>query len=139
MQEINSAIGTINVETKIDDKFVSISLKKDKELIGLINFKLSREYGDLVAWIYVIEIKEKFQSKKLGDTLINLFEDYCKKERVAKVEGKFYPTNTNARPFYLKHGYDIYKDDYESYILKYLDYNKEKNYINNNQIDEIEV
>ncbi len=140
MEKINSAIGIVNVETKIEDKFISIMLKKDKELIGLINFKFSREHGDKVAWIYVIEVKEKFQSKKFGDILINLFEDYCKKERIKRVEGKFYPTNMNARPFYLKHGYEIYKEDYETYILKVLDYIKENNsYKAEKKEDEIEA
>ena len=107
----------VNANLSEDDN-KSIYLLNDYEMIGSIDFKVYPEKQKV--WIYKIEVKEKYQSRGYGEELLKLFEDYCRKHRIFYVEGKFYPENDHARPFYIKHGYEIYKEYYSTYIYKDL-------------------
>ena len=113
--------GTIEVcENNLDEDYKRISLvvESNKDEIGYVSFKI-KVNCEKTAWLQKIAVHEKYQSQKFGDMLIKLFEDYAVKHHCNIVEGKFYPTNQHARPFYIKHGYQILKEDYETYIYKY--------------------
>lgn len=76
------------------------------------------------AWIYKIETKTEFSRQGVGKALIDTFEFILSGKRINSIDGKFYPDNEYAKPFYEKNGYQIYKDDYETYVCKYLDTQK---------------
>ncbi len=105
---------------------IHLITKTDGEEIGFINFKFTN--NDSV-WLNLIKVHEKFQSQGYGDILIELFEDYCRKNRKYIVEGKYYPENNNAVNFYKKHEYQIDKEYYDQYIFKII---KEKTTENTN-------
>ena len=105
---------------------IHLITKTDGEEIGFINFKFTN--NDSV-WLNLIKVHEKFQSQGYGDILIELFEDYCRKNRKYIVEGKYYPENNNAVNFYKKHEYQIDKEYYDQYIFKII---KEKTAENTN-------
>ena len=61
-----------------------------------------------------------------------MLEYFALQNRAQVVEGKFYPENEFAKPFYNKYGYSIDKEDYETYIYKTLDYKRIKENIEPN-------
>ena len=106
-----------------------IDLENEQE-IGYISFKLNNSpYKH--AWLYKIEIEEKYQCNGFGTLLLKLFENYCIDNKIDYVEGKYYPLNKVAKPFYLKNNYKIEKEYYDTYVVKNL---KEKNVL---KIDEL--
>ena len=46
--------------------------------------------------------------------------------RKTSIDGKFYPDNEFAKPFYEHRGFDITKDGYETYVGKYLNDKQKK-------------
>lgn len=79
---------------------------------GYLTFSIKRGQ----AWIYKIATKPEFSRQGVGKALIDTFEFILSGKRISSVEGKFYPDNEYAKPFYEKNGYQIYKDDYETYV-----------------------
>lgn len=121
MEIENKKYGKIEVkeEDLTDDyKKISLVVKSSKEEIGFVTFKI-KKLRNRVAWLQRIEVQKKYQSQGFGDTLITLMEDYLVDHLCNVVEGKFWPLNNHARPFYKKHGYDIVREDFETYIYKY--------------------
>ena len=86
-------------------------------------------------WIYRIEVVEGHKFKGIGQKLLEFVEEYANLNNIKYVEGIFYPTNEYAETFYLKNGYKICKEGYETIVSKYITLNKEnksknqKNYI----------
>ena len=91
-------------------------LSLDYETIGSLVYK----FKSGMAWLYKIEVEKKYQSDGFGHLLMSLFEEDCAKNRIKTIEGKFYPDNSHAKPFYLKRGYEIVKEYYDTYIFKTL-------------------
>ena len=121
MEIENKKYGKIEVKEEDlpeDYKKISLVVKSSKEEIGFVTFKI-KKLKNRVAWLQRIEVQKKYQSQGFGDTLITLMEDYLIDNRCLVVEGKFWPLNNHARPFYKKHGYDILREDFETYIYKY--------------------
>ncbi len=115
----NKKYGDIEVvKQDLKDDFMSIALKivKSGDEIGYVSFKIKK----FKAWLQKIEVKPEYQSQKFGHLLIALFEEYLMERRCREVEGKFYPANHHAKPFYEKHGYTIEKDGYDTIIYKFL-------------------
>ena len=77
-------------------------------------------------WLNKIETKQGHQHKGYANAVINVIEYLTYNLRYNWIEGKYYPENEYAKPFYDKHGYTIYKDDYETYVTKTLDYDEIK-------------
>ena len=117
--EVNTKIGKIYANYINDNDFCTIQLNTQSEQIGFINFKLNSKNPKSV-WLNKIQIKEKYQSNGLANILLELFETYCKDKRYFTIEGKFYPENDHAKPFYEKNGYTIEKEYYDTYIYKDL-------------------
>ena len=108
-------------ENDITIKIVANNINSDE--IGSISFKFN--YQNRSVWIYKIEIKKEFQSQGFGDMLIEIFEAYCQSKRFFQIEGKFYPENDHAKPFYEKHGYQIDKEYYDTFISKNIEMKNE--------------
>lgn len=125
---INSKIGKLKlVYNDKPAQYERLELhKEDGEVVGFVNFKIKSDSWHNV-WLYNIEVNKKYQSNGLGDILIVAFEQVCINSRAFKVEGKYYPTNEKAKPFYVKHGYEIEKDGYDWYVTKDLKTSKDKN------------
>lgn len=63
----------------------------------------------------------------IGSNLLKSMECLATAHRCTKVDGKFYPfgeLGEFSKSFYIKNGYEIYKDDYETFIYKSLFKNK---------------
>ena len=123
MQIINSKIGNVKIYYNYNNEydyheFIIKDLNNDN-VIGFINFKIYNQFI-LKAWLNNIQIKNEYQSLGFGNILLRLFENFCIKYRCYLIEGKYFPTNNKAKNFYIKNGYEIYKDGYETYISKSL-------------------
>ncbi len=123
MKTFDSKIGKIDIEQTYNEetKYNDIKLidSNNKETIGYVNFKFN--YSPIrSAWLNKIEVTPKYQSMGFGKVLLKLFERYCMESRIFYIEGKFFPENDHAKPFYLKNGYKIEKEYYETLITKTL-------------------
>lgn len=89
-------------------------------IVGNITFKLKRG----TCYLNRIEVfDEKFAHIGLGTQILKFMEETATDYRCFQVEGKFYPFGefgAYAKSFYIKNGYEIYKEDYETYISKSL-------------------
>lgn len=106
---------------KRDDKYYTlnaVSVESD-ESYGSLSFSL--EYKERRAWLYDINVEEQYQGNGIGQALLTNFERECVNKRLFYVEGKYYPSNSGARMFYVKNNYEIFVDGYEKFISKSLD------------------
>ena len=95
-----------------------------KQEVARITFKTNNKNRHI--WLNKISTDEKYQHKGYGTALIYAFEYVAKVLKFDQIEGKYYPENQYAKPFYDKHEYAIYKDGYETFITKSLDYEEIK-------------
>ena len=83
-----------------------------------------------VCFLYRIEIcNPEYSHKGIGTKLLNIMEDFAKQKICRRVEGRFFPFGEFgdfAKDLYLKNGYKIYKDGYETYLYKNLSKTNEK-------------
>lgn len=79
------------------------------------------KYKERLAWLQNIEVGEDFKKNGIGQALLINFENICVQKRLLSVEGKFYPTDNNAKRFYEKNNYKIEQEDYGKEIFKRLD------------------
>ena len=93
-----------NIVLEQEDDFYELKCKtKDNHIMGYLTFKI---YDDCL-WINKIETKEKYQHKGVANALIELVEYFAMTQRKTKIQAKYYPTNSYAKPFYQKHEYFI--------------------------------
>lgn len=95
-----------------------LSALQNGEVMGTANFAIVSK--DRKVWLRKIETRQEFQNMGVGQALLDVLEYFTIQNGLKHIEGKFYPDNEFARPFYLKNGYDIYKEDYETYVEKFL-------------------
>ena len=95
-----------------------------KQEVARITFIAKKQYRYI--WLNKISTDEKYQHKGYGTALIYAFEYVAKVLKFDQIEGNFYPENDYAKPFYDKHEYVIYKDGYQTLIMKSLDYEEIK-------------
>ena len=110
----------VKVNSFDDGIFQAYIEDKSGQIQGEITFKI---YADRT-WIYNIHTEEKFQHIGVGQTLLDICEYISAKKRVYIIEGKYFPRNDYAQPFYKKNGYSIDKDDYDLQIYKRLNIEK---------------
>lgn len=91
----------------------------DEEVMGYATFKININKN--YTWLYKIVTNEKYQHMGVGQALLDIIEYISCKKLVRNIEGKFYPNNEYAKPFYEKNNYQIYKDGYDTYVGKRLD------------------
>ena len=82
--------------------------------MGEISFKIKSGK----TWIYNIATEEAYQHNGIGQALIYVCEYMSATRNVKLIEGKYYPSNEFAKPFYDKNGYEIIKEGYETFIQK---------------------
>ena len=113
---VNNKIFNFQVE-KFQNNILQFVLETDHgEMMGELTFRIKNEK----AWLYSIATMPEFQRKGVAQTLINIFECYCAKNRCDIVEGRYMPSNEHAYDFYHKNNYLVYKDGYEQYLYKKL-------------------
>lgn len=105
---------------KIDENDGSIIIDAicNQQTIGYVSYIIRKKQ----AWLYKIEVSSKFRKNGIGSALIKIMEDDCACHHVWSIEGKYYPenaTNEEVSSFYQKHGFSIYKDDYETLVGKF--------------------
>jgi GNAT superfamily N-acetyltransferase len=91
---------------------------------GYVNFFQSSD-GYPTIWIYRIEVVEGHKFKGIGQKLLEFVEEYANLNNIKYVEGIFFPINEYAETFYLKNGYKICKEGYETIVSKDITLNKE--------------
>lgn len=109
------------LETNYDEEdnfYTTTAISMQDEKMGFITYKFIPK--ERLAWLCKIETYENFQHQGVATALISFFEHEVRSKRYYKIEGKYYPTNEFAKPFYKKMGYTIEKDGYEQYVDKYL-------------------
>lgn len=118
--------GEIDCELKYSDegRFYTLYASKGETLMGFATFLFKNEYGIRKMWLQYIETKEKFAHQGVATAMINIMEYVSYKNHVDRVEGKYYPKNEYAKPFYEKNGYDIDHEYYDWYIDKRLEFNE---------------
>lgn len=108
----------------VEGRVYTITLKniKSKE-IASINFWLNGK----TCYLNRIEVLDKTYSHLgAGTILVKMMESFAKSERITTINGKFYPFGSLgiwSGAFYMKNGFEIYKDGYETYLIKQI-YNK---------------
>ncbi len=113
--KILSKSGVIEIEVYIDPaykdkKFYEIvAYNANKKEIGNLNFSIHKNG----AWLYIIETNKEYQHRGIGQSLLNVMEYMLVKSSCYHIEGKYYPKNRFAKPFYLKNNFKIENDDYE--------------------------
>jgi len=88
------------------------------------SFAISKANRNPSIWIYKIATYKDYQHLGLGKIMLDTVEMFAMQRRINIIEGKFYPDNEYAEPFYIKNGYSIDRDYNTSEIYKYLDFNK---------------
>lgn len=117
----------VNLELNYYDKnrfYEIVALNENSKVMGSLSYKI--DYGYRKAWLNKISTEEEFQHKGVGQLLLNAFEYLISDARINCVEGKFYPENDFALPFYQKNDYKIEKDGYETILFKSIDTQKIK-------------
>ena len=122
--EIKNKNKTFDVKIKnfVNDNYYAIEVVLNKKVAGTATFKKN---GNKI-WLYKIKTNEEFQHQGIGGAVIDTLELFAMKNNCHYIEGKFFPENEHAKQFYENRGYDIYKDNYETYIYKMLDFEKIK-------------
>ncbi|MBQ7884973.1 MAG: GNAT family N-acetyltransferase [Clostridia bacterium] len=93
---------------------------------------LKPNYSPRQMWLYKISTLENYQHKGYATAVLKVMEYLSIQLRFNCIEGKYFPENEHAKTFYDKHGYTVYKDGYESYVTKVLDYEEIKQNIEPN-------
>lgn len=109
----------IEIVSVDEDDYKITAFSSEGESMGAVYFCLE-DKGRRI-WLRKIETYKNYQNQGVGKALIDVLEYFALKRNVCYIEGKFYPENEYAKPFYLKNGYKIYKEDYETFVGKYLD------------------
>ena len=103
-----------------EDEYYKIEAFANDCAVACMTFKLKRG----TCYLNRIEILDpKYSHIGLGTQILKFMEQISYKANCCSVEGKFYPfgeLGKHAKDFYLKNGYEIYKEYYETYISKYL-------------------
>lgn len=109
------------LETHYDEEdnfYTTTAMSMQNEKMGYITYKFIPK--ERLAWLCKIETYENYQHQGVATALLSFFEHEVRSKRYFRIEGKYYPTNDFAKPFYQKMGYSIEKDGYEQYVDKYL-------------------
>lgn len=95
--------------------------------VGSVYFCIRQDGANNYLWLSNISIEPEFQSQGLGQFLFDLMYNDAVLARVWQIEGKYYPSNDKAKPFYDKNNVEIYKDGYETYIYKSVPHDAKPN------------
>ena len=96
------------------------AFNEKKEVVGFVSMLIRSERCFPSIWLMKIFVNESERYQGIGQKLIEALECFAKMRHISYIEGKFYPDNSYARTFYEKNGYEIWKDDYETFVSKTL-------------------
>ncbi len=96
-----------NIYCLINDNKIEVINDKEENIGHLYYEKLKNN----LIYLRNIEIKEEYQSKKIGSKLLDLFEEIIVKDGNKNVYGIFEPKNNKASKFYKHKGYSFIKMD----------------------------
>lgn len=103
-----------------DYEYVYIDVRsKTSEVAANAYFKIK----DGVCFLGRIEVLQKYSHQGVGTKILNIIEQIAISNYCRAIDGKFFPFGNlgiYAKSFYEKNGYEIYKEDYETYIYKRL-------------------
>ena len=102
-------------------------LDQEKNECGYVSFIKSSD-GFPSIWIYRIEVIESQRFKGIGQKLLEMVESFAFQNSIDYVEGIFHPTNEYAEKFYLKNGYEIRREGYETIIFKDISLKNNRNF-----------
>ena len=111
----------IVLDIKYEDykRFYSAHAKNlQGEEMGFVNFNFGTH--ERTTWIWKIETQEQFQHQGVGSVLLSYLEYESYNHRYYYVEGKYFPSNAYAKPFYEKMNYTFDVDGYDQFISKFL-------------------
>lgn len=106
---------------KVNNDLTTIDAVYGQQSIGYINYSIKSDRFGRNAWLYKVAVSEKFRGQGVGGSLLKIMENDCALARVWSIEGKYYPegaSNEEVSSFYKKHGFEIYKDGYETLVGK---------------------
>lgn len=106
---------------KVNNDLTTIDAVYGQQSIGYINYSIKSDRFGRNAWLYKVAVSEKFRGHGVGGSLLKIMENDCALARVWSIEGKYYPegaSNEEVSSFYRKHGFEIYKEGYETLVGK---------------------
>ncbi len=68
--------------------------------------------------LFVIHVDDEYRRLGISSKLLQILESECDKKNINVIDGRYWPENENAKYMYEKHGYSIYADGNEQYIIK---------------------
>ena len=103
---ISSVIKSLNFYFKIGKSFVAV---EDKEIAGVVIFKIEQWWEAPVIIIEDLAVKEEFKKQKVGKNLINEVEEYA---TIIKAKAVCFTTHrkSSSLRFYTKQGYKVEKN-----------------------------
>lgn len=117
--------------------FYITCFSKNKEEMGIVSFKINENF----LWVYKLKTNQNFYRQGVASAILDIVEYIAIKNGVNIIEGKFFPDNNYALPFYEKNGFHVPNqtktwDDYDPYwrLYKILDIKTVKEKVANNII-----
>ncbi len=112
----------INIQlTNVDEysnEYKISALDDNGNEMGYATFSVNKK--ERKVWLRKIETYSGYQNLGVAKAILDVLEYFTVQNRLCMIEGKFFPDNEFARPFYEKNNYDIYKEDYETFVGKYI-------------------
>ena len=111
----------INIQlVNVDDlhEYKISALSDNGEEMGFATFAVKQK--ERKVWLRKIQTNPGYENIGVGKAILDVLEYFTIQNRLCIIEGKFYPDNEYARPFYLKNNYDISKEDYDTFVTKYI-------------------
>ena len=106
--------------TRKEEGYFQIEAWHNENVVGSTIFKLKK--GE--CYLYRIEILDtNFAHIGLGTQMLRFMEQIAYKGNCYSIDGKFYPfgeLGAYAKDFYIKNGYSVDKEYYETFISKRL-------------------
>lgn len=109
-------INLVNVDGMNEYRISAIADNGDE--MGFAVFSVKKQ--DRKVWLRKISTKPEYQNLGVAKAMLDVLEYFTVQHRLCMIEGKFYPDNEYAKPFYQKNNYDIYKEDYDTFVSKYI-------------------
>lgn len=130
--EINIKNKKYHLKKESFERQVSYTLYDKKgqttfEKAGSVLYYIEFDDYSSYLWLTSINVEEKYQSMGLGQFLFDLLYNDAILKRASYIEGKYFPTNDKAKPFYDKNGCEIYKAGYETFVFKSIPYDCKPN------------
>ena len=114
----NKPINIQLVNTDNLNEYRISALADNGEEMGFATFLIKK--SERKVWLRKIATNPEYQNLGVAKAILDVLEYFTVQHRLCVIEGKFYPDNEFAKPFYQKNNYDIYKEDYDTFVSKYI-------------------